>query len=438
MYIELFDVGLTAFDSILAVAFFLGYNRYRIKERTGIIILGPILFLLEYIFNQANFDLVAITASILISFVLMQVLKFNNNTKLKCFWCCILYYGTLIFVNTFIFTLTKIFTRSSIHGIMQEFEIYVGTCLLAKSIMLFLTKVYISIESKTYVQKNNQGILSFLIIALYNIGLISCFMYMSIEYTVLEHGYIIILVLVGIFISELIQYYLYFKITKMSRYKLLTLMQKQKYDFDEKLYLERKEQVEVISRTKHDLKNHMINLAHYIKTNQNDKAITYLEKLNVFMDNGKKYIFLQNDTLEFLLNWKVEFVKNKYPNADIVMNIENLSNYVLDEFDMCILICNLFDNAIEAEAKVKDKEIIIACYKYSGYVMFSFKNRIEKSILKSNGGLFSTKMEKEQHGYGLKQVKDIVKKYGGYVDIYEKDMLFCVNVFIPVKQIVPQ
>ena len=65
------------------------------------------------------------------------------------------------------------------------------------------------------------------------------------------------------------------------------------------------------------------------------------------------------------------------------------------------------------------------------YLHIVMKNTIEGSVLKENPHLNTTKKDNvEQHGYGLKSVRDIVKKYNGSMQINEQEGYFVVDVIL--------
>ena len=57
------------------------------------------------------------------------------------------------------------------------------------------------------------------------------------------------------------------------------------------------------------------------------------------------------------------------------------------------------------------------------------KNSIDESVLEKNAELISTK-EEPGHGYGMKQIRSIVEKYDGTIDIYEKNHMFTVSIML--------
>lgn len=70
-------------------------------------------------------------------------------------------------------------------------------------------------------------------------------------------------------------------------------------------------------------------------------------------------------------------------------------------------------------------------YNFSGYEIFEVKNKISSSILDKNRMLTSSKSNKILHGYGLKQIRTIIEKYYGHLDIYERNNYFILKVMIP-------
>ena len=62
--------------------------------------------------------------------------------------------------------------------------------------------------------------------------------------------------------------------------------------------------------------------------------------------------------------------------------------------------------------------------------MIQVKNSIAGSVLDKNPELWSDK-EGEEHGYGVRQIRGMVEKYGGLCQFYEEDGMFCAVTMIP-------
>ena len=102
--------------------------------------------------------------------------------------------------------------------------------------------------------------------------------------------------------------------------------------------------------------------------------------------------------------------------------------------DLCSILSNLLDNAIEACCKLE----------YSRYInleMLIFKNQFNiKIINSSNGdykmenGKFKTTKRGDLHGIGIGHIKSIVENYGGIYDIKPESEVFTTHISIPLAQ----
>ena len=98
--------------------------------------------------------------------------------------------------------------------------------------------------------------------------------------------------------------------------------------------------------------------------------------------------------------------------------------------DICILIGNLLDNAILAAKESKEKQITLNIQPQDTYVSIFVSNSIDKSILKDNPELKTTKTNKDYHGYGIKNIKKVAETYNGLVRFYEDNNLFISDILL--------
>ena len=180
---------------------------------------------------------------------------------------------------------------------------------------------------------------------------------------------------------------------------------------------------------KHDMKNHIMVIASYLTANEYEEAKEYLSKILDNLNKMYTYISTGNSLLNYIVNTKLQYAKDK--GIDVKAEIENLSFEQIGSVDFSALLSNLLDNSIEGCLNSMKKELNIKILRKRGYDTILVKNRIDTSVLKNNPQLISTKENKEEHGNGLKQIKSIVEKYEGMMDIYEEDNFFCVYVVWP-------
>lgn len=184
-----------------------------------------------------------------------------------------------------------------------------------------------------------------------------------------------------------------------------------------------------IRRLKHDMKNHMMVLASYLNSNDYESAKAYTSEILDRLNAMHSYIETGNSLLNHILNEKLELARNL--GISIQAEIETLAFSNMRSIDFSALLTNVLDNAIEASRKEEDPELRIRIAAERGYQTIRVKNRIACSVLQSNPNLSTTKQEKDLHGMGIRQIKEIVDSYNGMYDFYEEDGFFCVGLFIP-------
>ncbi len=184
-----------------------------------------------------------------------------------------------------------------------------------------------------------------------------------------------------------------------------------------------------VRKLKHDMKNHMMVLASYLNCNDIEAAKAYTSEILDKLNAMHSYIETGNSLLNHILNEKLERARSL--GISVQAEIETLSFASMRSIDFSALLTNLLDNAIEASGKEETPELRIRIAAERGYYTIRVKNRTAASVLDTNPKLASTKQEKELHGLGIPQIKEIVDSYNGMYDFYEEDGFFCAGVFIP-------
>ncbi len=198
--------------------------------------------------------------------------------------------------------------------------------------------------------------------------------------------------------------------------------------------------LETIRSIKHDIKNHILILESIYKNKQFDEFEDYIEKMLNEIENEKKIVNSTNFIVDSITNLKLkELVDDR---IEISTNIKIPSKLNILAFDLNVLLSNLLDNAITAVKETDVKEIALKetkgqaklslymhCVK--GSLIIIIDNTYGGKIKVSEGNLVTTKKSKDNHGIGLKNVKNIVEQYNGDIDIKYTDNTFSVEILIP-------
>lgn len=183
---------------------------------------------------------------------------------------------------------------------------------------------------------------------------------------------------------------------------------------------------------RHDYHNHLQTLKAHLKLKQNEEAGKYLDRLENDLDDINYLIESGNVNLDAILNSKLSLALKE--NITIHCKAEVPNILVVSELDLCVLIGNLIDNAVEACQKMtesNDKRFIrlyIGTLKKQLYI--SVTNGTEEAERKIDEDYISTK--RGNHGHGLKRINNIVEKYEGYINRKNEPGVFVTEIMLPL------
>jgi signal transduction histidine kinase len=186
-----------------------------------------------------------------------------------------------------------------------------------------------------------------------------------------------------------------------------------------------------IKQAEHDIKHHILTALTLLENDQSKEAQMYLKKLySNYEANVFRYLTIDNLVINGILNFKISRCqKNK---IDIKCDIRG-DFAPFDEIDLCVLLCNLLDNAIEASLKSQTRRIRLTIKNNNGYLCFLVKNHIDNSVLTENKELKTTKSNGKKHGIGIYSINQIVEKYDGILTFIEEGEYFIADAWLKIK-----
>ena len=164
-------------------------------------------------------------------------------------------------------------------------------------------------------------------------------------------------------------------------------------------------------------------LAQFCKEKDIESISAYFEERNIHINEFGSKINTNNSVADVILTRYSEECKR----AGIELKIKGhfIDDCKISTFDMCTILSNILDNAIRAEKEsgktsisfvirnTNENELII-------YVENDLK--IEPQI--QNGKIISSKKNKENHGFGIENVRECVEKNHGYIKIEAEESKF--------------
>lgn len=184
-------------------------------------------------------------------------------------------------------------------------------------------------------------------------------------------------------------------------------------------------QYQEICVLRHDFKNSIDCIARMIQQNKREDALHYAEQLKKRkIGNIQTHIECSSSVINAVLNSKFSDAHDKGIATSFKMVVQIPESL---EFDISIILSNLLDNAIEACCKNDAaSRIVLSITKNNAYYQLLIKNTIVDSVLEWNKSLKTIKTGKNEHGWGMKSIFDIVEKHQGMIEIFEENGEFCV------------
>lgn len=180
---------------------------------------------------------------------------------------------------------------------------------------------------------------------------------------------------------------------------------------------------------RHDYKNHIATMKIHLEQGNYELLGNYLNELNKDLTTVDTVLKTGNVMVDAILNSKISLAQSKDIHIDATAAVPEKIR--VSDTDICVIIGNLLDNAIEACCKLEDSDkrfirIYIGLLKQQLYI--SISNSVGGEIKKEGKIYFTTK--NENHGFGLKRIDKIVSKYGGYINRQDETDVFATEIMI--------
>lgn len=184
---------------------------------------------------------------------------------------------------------------------------------------------------------------------------------------------------------------------------------------------------------RHDFANHVQNMNTLLEKGAHEELKSYLDKLGVEFRTVDTVLKTGNVMVDAALNSKITLAMSKHIAVNVKATVPE--KLTVSEVELCALIGNLLNNAIEGCLTLKKEEerfIRIYIGLFKGQLYISVSNSYLGTRTKENGKYHTTKDDAASHGFGLLRIDSIVKKYGGYVNRQHEEGVFATEVMLPI------
>ncbi len=217
-------------------------------------------------------------------------------------------------------------------------------------------------------------------------------------------------------------------INKQNQYKLEYEKLRTHLEGEEKNIEKIQELYENSSILRHDIKHYAVMVKELLQKEEYEKIEHIMDDMIEEKLVNDTVLYTSSNMLNAVLNNKLSVCKKYNIRFDVEVSCTIPEEKLLN---ICVVMANLLDNAIEAEKKEDDKVICCKIKKNKDMLNIYISNNISKSVLETNPKLVTSKSDKRQHGYGTKSIIKRVKEMDGIYNVSEEGKKFIIEVFIP-------
>lgn len=181
---------------------------------------------------------------------------------------------------------------------------------------------------------------------------------------------------------------------------------------------------------RHDLRNHLNVVQALLEQGEGEKAKDYLIQLTDSKALQGTHHICENELANVVLCAKREEIERRGLLSDFQISLPR--GLQIADIDLCALLGNALDNAMEAAEKALDKQIIIRCRLDKGLFMLQVENAL---VGDEHPDLSTTKKNKADHGFGITGMREITQRYGGSLETKVENRKFELIVCIPLQSV---
>ncbi len=209
------------------------------------------------------------------------------------------------------------------------------------------------------------------------------------------------------------------------------------YEYQDKIMSMQLEEINHIYMTmrewRHDYHNHMQKIRAHLALNELKEVNDYIDQMETQLNTIDLKYKTGNTGIDAILNSKLTLAEEN--GLEIKCDAKLPELIPINQVDLCILLGNLIDNAIEACEKIEEKQrkflrIYLCVMKSQLYI--SISNATNEVVRKLDKEYITNK--RGNHGYGLRRINLIVEKYKGFINRQNEPGVFVTEVMLPFEE----
>ena len=423
---DVFSAGIEAFAYYIYFGSIIGKSPSNSKLLLPGYILFTVFCALTVIFTNSNYLLLGLI------FVLTLAVSFlhKGGIVVKVFSSIIIIViGVLTEIIAGIILVAV--TQESVEVLSNNIVYYIEGVIFSKGLLLIL--VGIIKYNKLPVGLKGSKKVMFPLLLLPVVTFFIVFLTSEYAYTISDTRSVVSVAITSamLILANILVFFVFAKQLKQEDETYKNILVQQQMQYQTAYFKELAEKYKLSNKAVHDTKNQLFAVSIALSKNEIEKAKTKVDEMcnNVFgvynsMRTGVEALdALLNTKYMIMQNLGISFIHSIFINA---------VNQV-DDTDLCIIIGNAMDNAIEACAKIDGemaREIELKMMQVSDHLTIEMTNPAVETLKRINGKIVSHKKDTATHGFGLQTMEEIVNKYNGNLSITQNEEKFTLKIYM--------
>lgn len=222
-------------------------------------------------------------------------------------------------------------------------------------------------------------------------------------------------------------------VTVALRYSNLISRQREaelQLEMELKHYEEMTQKNREIRSFRHDYQNNLSSLRVMVAEDRREDALNYIDNLNIPLKKTQNKYATGNYLADAILSGKSAQAENQ---GAIICFKGNVPQHGISNNDLCTILANGLDNAIRGCNDCIPCTVSVEAKQQANWFTVVIKNPVKDKVQIKNNTVKTSKADKENHGFGLENIKRVAKKYNGRVELACDENEFTLKVFMMLE-----
>lgn len=359
--------------------------------------------------------------SSLLGFAVIYLLAMGYKAELRLkIMFSVLYAVLLTLVN---FICIYLFYPSAIMTELEADTLYSTSFLISCILMFAVIQIIRFLTKRRSYPLNWHHFLLFLsipIVSIYQVNVIATYLEKNIHYFLSVFGFVVLNVLV-----------VYILDTVIAKFQLQheNVQLQQQMDYQDDNYEKTVHSFKKIRRIIHDTNQQFLYVAECIERGRTAEASEHIRSTLNLIEDAYHRVNTGNLAIDALVTNALNIGQANGIRIDTELRLYD-PELGIERYDLCVVLGNMLDNAIEASKKVnvaEDRHIQIRIRSSESTLFLRVRNYVDREVT----DFHSRKANPERHGFGLTNINRICDKYGGHMAIETTSHVFDNMVVLP-------